>query len=78
MLAVEQATPLQFLFLILSTIAFGWITQIGDRLNVTAGVVLPLRGDSNRTFDYQIGLRGSYFFGATARSLTRAQQVTSF
>jgi hypothetical protein len=41
-------------------------------------VVTPLRGEANRFFDYQIGLRMSYFFGPTARDRTRAAYARRF
>jgi membrane glycosyltransferase len=48
-LAVEQATPLQFLFLILSTIAFGWIA-LGS-LNVALGFIPLFGGEKADTID---------------------------
>jgi membrane glycosyltransferase len=46
-LAVEQATPLQFLFLILSTIAFGWIA-LGS-LNAALGFIPLFGGETAHT-----------------------------
>ncbi|MFA5897948.1 MAG: glucans biosynthesis glucosyltransferase MdoH [Hyphomicrobium sp.] len=48
-LAVEQATPLQVLFLILSTIAFGWIA-IGS-LNAALGFIPLFGGEKADTID---------------------------
>ena len=49
MLAVEQATPLQLLFLILSTIAFGWIA-LGS-LNAALGFIPLFGGEKADTID---------------------------
>lgn len=48
-LAVEQATPLQFLFLIVSTIAFGWIA-LGS-LNAALGFIPLFGGEKADTID---------------------------
>jgi hypothetical protein len=56
----------------------GVIAQIYDNFNLSAGVVTPLRDRPNRTFDYQIGIRGNLFFGPTAQSRSAAAQVSSF
>ena len=48
-LAVEQATPLQVLFLILSTIAFGWIA-LGS-LNAALGFIPLFGGEKADTID---------------------------
>jgi len=48
-LAVEQATPLQFLFLVLSTIAFGWIA-LGS-LNAALGFIPLFGGEKADTID---------------------------
>ena len=48
-LAVEQATPLQLLFLILSTIAFGWIA-LGS-LNAALGFIPLFGGEKADTID---------------------------
>ncbi len=48
-IAVEQATPLQFLFLILSTIAFGWIA-LGS-LNAALGFIPLFGGEKADTID---------------------------
>jgi hypothetical protein len=45
----------------------GLTTQIADNCFLQGGVVLPLRGHNDRTFEYQIGIRANLFFGATAR-----------
>jgi hypothetical protein len=56
----------------------GVIAQLGDNLNVSAGIVSPLKSSPDRFFDYQIGVRASYFFGPTARSRSAAAQVSGF
>jgi len=56
----------------------GMLAQVGDNLNVSLGAVAPLRGDSDRFFDYQLGLRVNYFFGPTARARERAVYSSSF
>ncbi|KWT72061.1 Glucans biosynthesis glucosyltransferase H [Hyphomicrobium sulfonivorans] len=48
-LAVEQATPLQMLFLVLSTIAFGWIA-LGS-LNAALGFIPLFGGEKADTLD---------------------------
>ncbi len=48
-LAVEQVTPLQLLFLILSTIAFGWIA-LGS-LNAALGFLPLFAGEKADTID---------------------------
>jgi hypothetical protein len=56
----------------------GIITQVGDNLNLSAGIAVPLKRESDRFFDYQIGIRASYFFGPTARAREQAAQVSGF
>jgi hypothetical protein len=52
----------------------GVSAQLGDRLNLQIGVGVPLISDS-RNFDWQIGLRMNYFFGASAANPSRATYV---
>jgi hypothetical protein len=59
-------------------VSLGLIAQIGDNINLSIGAVLPLLSRPDRTFDYQIGVRASIFFGPTARSRSAAAQVSSF
>jgi hypothetical protein len=56
----------------------GMTTQIGDNCFVQGGVVLPLRGHNDRTFEYQIGIRANLFFGATARRQRGEAPPSSF
>ena len=56
----------------------GFLTAIGDNLELGLGVVVPLRGDNDRTFDWQIGIHGNYFFGPSAGDTSRYGRVTSF
>src|SRR5262249_16621084 len=57
-------------------ISAGLVAQIGDNVNLTLGAAAPVRGAPNRTFDYQIGLRGTIFFGPTARTRAAAAQAS--
>jgi hypothetical protein len=50
----------------------GLTFNFGDAAAISLGVVAPLRTEPNRGFDYQIGLRGSIFFGPTLRDRTGA------
>jgi hypothetical protein len=49
-------------------LAVGLIARTGPRSVVSVGAVVPLRGRDDRSFDYQIGVRASVFFGPTART----------
>jgi hypothetical protein len=42
----------------------GVTTQFGDRFNLSMGAVVPLKGQDNRTFDWQFGIRANLFLGA--------------
>jgi len=53
----------------------GWLMLT---VGLSFGVVAPLRGSDNRSFDYQIGLRANYFFGPTSRSRNEATSLSSF
>jgi hypothetical protein len=44
----------------------GFAAQIRDNFNLTVGAVAPLKGQPDRTFDWQVGVHGSWFFGPTA------------
>jgi hypothetical protein len=55
----------------------GLIAQIGDNFNLSLGVVAPLKGHEDRSFDYQIGIRGNWFFGASAREYQQAAETVS-
>jgi hypothetical protein len=56
----------------------GVVAQIGDHFQLAVGAAAPLRGHDDRSFDYQIGVRGSLFFGPTARDRSRAASPSSF
>jgi hypothetical protein len=56
----------------------GATAQVGNNLFLTAGVVVPLKSGLDRTFDYQVGVRGTLFFGPTARSRNAAYRAQSF
>src|SRR5581483_8758645 len=56
----------------------GVVSQLGDNFLLSVGAVVPMRSAPDRTFDYQIGVHGSYFFGPTARNRNRATPVSSF
>ena len=56
----------------------GFISQVRDNFTLSFGVVAPLRGSDNRSFDYQIGLRANYFFGPTSRTRNEPTSVSSF
>jgi hypothetical protein len=47
----------------------GFLAELGPRWNVAGGLVLPLKSEESldRSFDYQLGLRVNWFYGATAR-----------
>ena len=59
-------------------LAVGLVAQIGDNCNLSIGAVAPMKTAPNRTFDYQLGIHGTIFFGPTARSRSPAAPVTSF
>jgi hypothetical protein len=56
----------------------GLVAQIGNNINLAFGAVFPLKTAPNRTFDYQLGIHGTIFFGPTARSRNPAAQVSTF
>src|SRR5207237_776846 len=56
----------------------GFIAVLGERFQLSVGAVVPLRGGDNRTFDWQLGVRGNYFFGPTARNPNRGAFVPGF
>ena len=55
---------------------FGANAIWSNGLLTSAGVSLPLRSGDDRTFDYQLGIRLSYFYGPQARQLS--QFVTTY
>src|SRR5262249_53493734 len=56
----------------------GVVAQVGDNATLYLGAVFPLKEDTNRSFDYQIGLRANIFFGPTARERSRATAISGF
>lgn len=44
----------------------GVVADLANNMNIAMGAVFPLRGAPDRTFDYQVGLRLNWFFGAGA------------
>jgi hypothetical protein len=50
----------------------GVVAQLGDRLNLSMGVVAPLLGQDNRTFDWQLGVRANVFLGPTGQRQNNA------
>ncbi len=57
----------------------GGVTTILSRNSTLAvGFSAPLLGATNRSFDYQVGVRLSWFFGYTARQRTPGAAVSSF
>jgi hypothetical protein len=56
----------------------GLTAQLGDNLSVSLGVVAPLRDQPERTFDWQVGLRASWYFGASSGQRSAASRVSNF
>jgi len=56
----------------------GFLSGIGDNMQIGVGVVVPLRGNNDRTFDWQIGVHGNYFFGPSAGDRSRYARATNF
>jgi hypothetical protein len=56
----------------------GVTTWLRNNLLLSAGATFPLKGHDDRSFDYQLGIRASLFFGPTARYLNRATPVSSY
>ena len=60
-------------------LATGFSAQLGDDFLLSVGAVAPLKGHEDRTFDWQVGIHGSWFFGPSAgRSGSRAARVSNF
>ncbi len=61
-------------------VALGASFLLGDRVLLSAGAVFPVLGSTanHRTFDYQVGIRGSIFFGPTWRNLTASSLISTF
>ena len=56
----------------------GLIAQISENFTLALGAAFPLKGGTDRSFDYQLGIRANWFFGPTARERSRATPVSSF
>lgn len=56
----------------------GVVAQLGDNCTLALGAVFPLKPESDRSFDYQLGIRANIFFGPTARERSRTMAVPSF
>ncbi len=56
----------------------GFATQLFDNLLLMVGMAAPMRRESDRGFDYQIGVRCSWFFGPTAAQRRAATFVQGF
>src|SRR5262245_3265260 len=50
-------------------ITTGFTAMLGSNLLLTGGLVVPVGGDGDRFFDYQLGFRANWFFGPTARDM---------
>jgi hypothetical protein len=59
-------------------ISAGFATLMSDNLMIMFGAAAPLRQDSDKGFDYQIGFRASYYFGPTAAQRRATSLVPSF
>jgi hypothetical protein len=44
-------------------ISTGVTAQLRDNAFITFGAAFPLKGNSDRSFDYQLGIRASFYFG---------------
>ncbi len=56
----------------------GVVAQFGDNCTLSLGAAFPLKEGTNRSFDYQLGVRANFFFGPTARNRSRATAVSGF
>jgi hypothetical protein len=56
----------------------GLLCQVGDNMNLSVGAAVPLLQRPDRTFNWQIGVRASYFFGNSARPRTSAAMVSTY
>jgi hypothetical protein len=56
----------------------GFLSQLGDDFLLTTGIVVPLKGGDDRAFDYQVGVRANWFFGAADRRGRRPSTISSF
>ena len=56
----------------------GFLAQVRNNLNVSVGASVPLLNNPNRTYDWQVGVRVSYFFGRTAAARNSAYYASGF
>jgi hypothetical protein len=56
----------------------GFLAQVGNNLNLSVGASFPLLNQPNRTYDWQVGVRVSYFFGRTAAARNPAYYASGF
>jgi hypothetical protein len=56
----------------------GLSAWVCDNYLLTVGAVFPLREGRDRSFDYQLGIRANWMFGAKDRTAGRAAPVSSF
>ena len=56
----------------------GFLCQLGDHMNVSVGAAVPLLQRPDRTFNWQVGARASYYFGRSARDRSPAAMVTNY
>ena len=56
----------------------GFLCQLGDHMNVSVGAAVPLLQRPDRTFNWQVGVRASYYFGRSARDRSPAAMVTNY
>src|SRR5262249_20377071 len=59
-------------------VSTGFVAQIADNFTLALGAAFPLKGGTDRSFDYQLGIRANWFFGPTARERSRATAVQGF
>jgi hypothetical protein len=56
----------------------GFVAELGHRVQLSVGAAVPLLGSSDRTFDWQLGVRASVFFGPTARDRSTTSAPSTF
>jgi hypothetical protein len=59
-------------------LSFGAVLLLGDRINLALGATVPTLNSNNRSFDYQLGVHGTFFFGPTYQSRTSSALVSAF
>ena len=55
----------------------GISAQFGNRLNVQLGATVPVTNSDARSFDWQVGVRVNYLFGAAAEAPDRTTYIVS-